>query len=305
MTATAMTAAMTASGFHGMPPTSVVGAAGGTLLVPVGRGRGGRDPELVGGLPVGLPGGWSDKGGLRDVGLGPQAGHAAAASASGYAMAPVRSASPRMTPATPASRERRRPSRSRTPPASRISASYVRTSDPHPLEVRRRAAVAQDEAAHARPDQLPDECLDGRWRRPSPGIGGQPLRPRIQPHREPIARDREACPQLVGLVGDVRPEHGPRRAGREDQADRVGGGQAAGDLDRDGDPRRDGPDRLESRRGPRRARRRNRRGGSAARPSPRRSRRCAPAGRWAPRPRRPRRASRPSASARRRGRSRG
>ena len=82
MTATAMTPAMTAIGFHGMPPTSVVGGVGGTFDV-VGRGPGRRAPELAGGLPVGFPAGWSDKGGLRDVGLAAQAGHATAASASG------------------------------------------------------------------------------------------------------------------------------------------------------------------------------------------------------------------------------
>jgi len=53
MTATAMTPAMTAIGFHGMPPTSVVGGVGGTFDV-VGRGPGRRAPELAGGLPVGI-----------------------------------------------------------------------------------------------------------------------------------------------------------------------------------------------------------------------------------------------------------
>ena len=40
MTATAMTAAMTAIGFHGIPPTSVVGGVGGTLRGPRGRAAG-------------------------------------------------------------------------------------------------------------------------------------------------------------------------------------------------------------------------------------------------------------------------
>jgi hypothetical protein len=78
MTATAMTPAMTAIGFHGMPPTSVVGGVGGTFDV-VGRDPGRRASELVGGLPAG----WSVKGGLHDVGLAARAGHATEASASG------------------------------------------------------------------------------------------------------------------------------------------------------------------------------------------------------------------------------
>ena len=154
-----------------------------------------------------------------------------------------------MTPATPVSRRRRRPSMSRTPPATRISASYDRTSS----RVRARlassrlgAAVGQDEPGDAGPDELADEAVDGGRRGASPREGGQPLRPRVEPDREPVAGDREAGAQVVRAVGDDRREDDPGRAGREGQADRVGRIHAARDLERDGDP---GRDRRRRRRG--------------------------------------------------------
>ena len=150
-----------------------------------------------------------------------------------------------MTPATPVSRRRRSPSRSRTPPATRISASYDRTSS----RVLARSGSAppwpRTKRATPGPDELADEPVDGRRHGPVPVERGQPLRPRIEPDGEPVAGDREARPQVVGPVGDGRGQHDPRRPGGERELDPLRRIDAAGDLERDGDPRRDRPDRVE------------------------------------------------------------
>ena len=159
-----------------------------------------------------------------------------------------------MTPATPASRRRRMPSRSRTPPATRMSASYDRTSDRDPLEVRRGAAVASGRSgATPGADQLRDERRRGSAAAAAARERGQPLRPRVEPDRQPVAGDREAAAQVVGPVGDGRREDDAGRAGGEREPDRVGRVDAAGELERDRDPGGDRADRLEVGRAPARA----------------------------------------------------
>ena len=105
-------------------------------------------------------------------------------------MAPERRASPRMTPAAPVSRRRRRPSRSRTPPATRISASYDRTSertrsrsgDAPPWDRTRRRTPA--------PTSSPTRASTVGGVGAAPREGGQSLRPRIQADGQPVAGDR-------------------------------------------------------------------------------------------------------------------
>ena len=210
-----------------------------------------------------------------------------------------------MTPATPVSRRRRSPSRSWIPPATRISASYDRTRS----RVRDRSGSAppwlRTKRAHPRRDQLADQPVDRRRDRAAPRKGGQPLRPRVEPDREPVAGDREARAQVVRSVRDGR-RRGPRawhpprrRAGSRHPIRRrrqAGAGPRSGPRSRR--PPRGWPAlRL--------VRRRSRRGGGAAPPSPRTAPRSGRAGRSAHRSRRRRRASRRDASGRPRGRSRG
>ena len=161
-------------------------------------------------------------------------------------MAPERSASPRMTPATPVSRRRRRPSRSWTPPATRISASYDRTSS----RVRARSGSAppwvRTNRATPGPDQLADEAVDAsaataRRHGNAASRSGRG----IEADRQPVAGDGQAGAQVVGPVGDRGRQHDPGRAGGEGEPDRLGRVDAAGDLERDGDPRRDRADRVE------------------------------------------------------------
>ena len=109
-----------------------------------------------------------------------------------------------MTPATPVSRRRRRPSRSRTPPATRISASYDRTSS----RVRARSGSAppwlRTKRATPAPTSSPTSPSTVGGDGPAPGERRQPLRPRIEADRQPVAGDGEAGPQVVGTVGDRR-----------------------------------------------------------------------------------------------------
>ena len=82
-----------------------------------------------------------------------------------------------------------------------------------------------------------------------PAERGQPVRPRVEADGQPVARDRQALAQVVGSIGDGGGQHDPCRAGREGEPDAVGGIHAAGQLERDPDPRRDATDRLEVDRG--------------------------------------------------------
>ena len=67
-----------------------------------------------------------------------------------------------------------------------------------------------------------------------------------RPDGEPATGDREARPELVGPVGDGRGQHDPGGAGRERELDRLGGIEAARELQGHGAPRRDGADRFEA-----------------------------------------------------------
>ena len=220
--------------------------------------------------------------------------------------APDRSAWPRMMPATPRSRSRRTPSRSDTPPATRMSASVERTRRPSELRVRLGAAVRQDEAADAAGDELVGERLERRRRRgPSPGERGEPLRPRVEPDRQPVAGDAEAVGEERRVVDDVHRQDDARRPGREGEPDLVGALEPAGELDRDRDPRRDRADDVEVRRAAALARRRSRRRGRPGRRARRTARRSGRAGPSARRRRPRRRARTRPASGRPRRRSRG
>ena len=150
-----------------------------------------------------------------------------------------------MTPATPVSRRRRSPSRSRTPPATRISASYDRTS----CRVRERSGSAppwlRTNRATPAPTSSADEPVDRRRHGSVPVEGRQPLGAWIEPDGQPVARHRQARAQVVRPIGDRRGQDDPGRTGREGQLDPLGRVDAAGDLERDGDAGRDRPDRLE------------------------------------------------------------
>ena len=210
-----------------------------------------------------------------------------------------------MTPATPVSR-RRRSAVQVADAAGHQDLGIVRPNElagaaRGPARRRRGSARSGD----ARTDQLADEPVDGRRGGAAPGEGGQPLRSRIEPDRQPVAGHAEARPQVVGVVGDRRGQHDPRRAGSEGQPDRVGRIDAAGDLERDGDASRDRADGLEvaGRAAPRAVEvdEVDRAGARA----PRTARRSAPAGRSARRCPPRRRASRRPAIGPPRGRSPG
>ena len=98
------------------------------------------------------------------------------------------------------------------------------------------------------PTSSPTRLVHGGRRGPTPREGGQPLGPRIEADRQPVAGDGEARPEVVRPVGDRGREDDPRRAGGEGEPDRLGRIHAAGDLERDGDPGGDRADGLEVRR---------------------------------------------------------
>ena len=89
-------------------------------------------------------------------------------------------------------------------------------------EVRRVAAVREDEPGDAAIGELADDA--GERRRPGavPGKRGEPLRPRIEPDRQPRAGDLEPLGERRRVVGDRHRRHDPRRAGREGEPDPVG-----------------------------------------------------------------------------------
>ena len=136
-----------------------------------------------------------------------------------------------MMPATPASRSRRMPSRSPTPPATRKSASVGRRQAGEQPGVGLAPAVRQHEPAHAGADELLDEALDRRDRRAAPGERREALRPRVESHGEPVAGNGQAVGQEAPVIrrrssrgrpgwprprrrgGSGRPPRGRRRAG--------------------------------------------------------------------------------------------
>jgi hypothetical protein len=105
--------------------------------------------------------------------------------------------------------------------------------------------VAQDEAPDAGADQLADEAVDGRRRGPLPRECGDPLGPGVEADGQPVARDREAGPQLVRTVGDRRRQHDPGRTRRKGQSDPIRRVHATGELERDADAGCDRADRVE------------------------------------------------------------
>ncbi len=108
--------------------------------------------------------------------------------------------SPTMTPATPVSRRCRRPSRSVVPPATRMSASWRRTSD-RAARVRG-SPVGQHEPADAEADELADQRLDRGWSRSAPRERGD----RSGRESSPTASQSPAIagsPQCVGPVRDA------------------------------------------------------------------------------------------------------
>ena len=117
--------------------------------------------------------------------------HAAASRAAGRSMAPERMASPRMTPVAPVSRTRRRASRSRTPPATRISESADRTTE-RAFEVGRRR-VREHERATPAPTSSPISAstVGGASRRQGNAArrsGRDPVRPPTSRRPRPDTR---------------------------------------------------------------------------------------------------------------------
>ena len=127
-------------------------------------------------------------------------------------------------------------------PAGHQEVHIVRANEfGHPREVRRRAAVREDEPPHAGADELADEA-----RRPSPagrrdasGKAASRSGRGSSPTASQSPGDRQALAQVVRTVGDRRRQHDTGRAGREREADAIGGVHAAGQLERDPDARRD------------------------------------------------------------------
>ncbi len=192
-------------------------------------------------------------------------------------IAPVKSASPRMTPATPLSRSWRSSSSVLTPPATRTSSACSEASlstaalcSPETCEKTRRATPA---AA-----QLGDQLVK-RWSRSPPGVAGEALGPGVHAHRQPVAGDAQAVGQQGGILGH-RPQrhHHPCGAGGEGDLDLLGPIHAAGQLQRSRHRVGDGPDGIEVGRAAPGPPRRGRRGGSPRRPAPRALRRWRPAG---------------------------
>ena len=195
-------------------------------------------------------------------------------------MAPESSASPRMTPATPASRRRRTPSRSVTPPATSDLGVVAADERVEQRGVGRRGRRGSARAGGRRADELLDQRVERGGRAAAPRERGDPLRPRIEADRQPVARDREAPVQRVGPLDDatesttrVAPAANASRRGRRPPARRRAGAAPR--------PPRDRADCLEVRRRDRAARRRSRRGGGAGRPGRRTAPRSARAGRSA------------------------
>src|SRR6185436_12590611 len=86
-----------------------------------------------------------------------------------------------------------------TDPAGDEDLGIVRPNErTHPLVVRRRAAVGQDEPPDTGSDELLDEALDGRGRGSPPGERRQALGPWVEPDGQPVAGHGQAGPQVIG-----------------------------------------------------------------------------------------------------------
>ena len=262
-----------------------------------GRGRARRGPAAAAGAGDERPGRERRRASERrhDVGRGSCGG----LQGRGKSMAPDSSACPRITPATPASRRRRTPSRSVMPPATTMSASWRRTSASISSASGVGAAVAQDEAVDAARRPAP--------RRARRASGGAPRRHGNAASRSgrgsrPTASQSPATARqpasASGRSTMAIEQHDPRGAGGEREPHVVGLLQAARDLERHRDPAPRPRRRPRGWPAPPAGRRRSRRGGGSARPGRRTARRSDRAGRSARRCRPRRRASRRPASAR-------
>ena len=168
-------------------------------------------------------------------------------------MAPDSSASPRMTPVTPASRRRRMPSRS-VDAAGDEDVRVVRPARPaEHAGVRPSAAVGEDEPAHAAAGELARR-VPRASAAPAGATGTRRAARGAGRGRPPASRRRpRGSREQVAVVDDAHREDDARRAGGEREPDLVGALEAAGDLDRHRDPRRDAPtaSRLPGAPGPR------------------------------------------------------
>ena len=154
-----------------------------------------------------------------------------------------------MMPAAPASRTRRSASRSFTPPATRRSTSADPRERRELGDLGLAGRVAEHEPSDAAAGELGDEVRQRGRRRPVPRERGEPVRPRVEPDREPVAGDLEARPQERRVVGEREAGHDARRAGGERDLDRLGRVEAAGELERRRDARGDRADRVGVHRG--------------------------------------------------------
>jgi hypothetical protein len=111
--------------------------------------------------------------------------------------------------------------------------------------VRLAPAVGQHDPPNACGRQLGHELRQGRHGRPPPGKRRQAFRPRVEADGQPISRDLDALTDEIGPIGRGHAKQHPRGPGREGQSHVICLLQAAGELDRDGDPRGNGPYRLE------------------------------------------------------------
>jgi hypothetical protein len=94
--------------------------------------------------------------------------------------------------------------------------------------------MGEHEPRDTKADQLADQRLDRGWGGSSPREGGQAFGPRVEPDRQPVPGDRQACPQVVGPIGDGGRQDHAGSAGRERELDRFGRIEATGELQRDG-----------------------------------------------------------------------
>ena len=131
------------------------------------------------------------------------------------------------------------------PPATRMSASWRRTSVSISSASGSAPPWLRTRRWTPRADQLLDERVEGRRRAAPPRERREAIRPRVEADREPVAGDREAAGERVGPLDDRDREHDPRGPRGEREPHVVGLLEAARDLERDRDPRRDRADGLE------------------------------------------------------------
>ena len=118
-----------------------------------------------------------------------------------------------MMPLTPASRRRPIPARSRDAAGHEQVDVVVRTRPPQqarrPAPSRRgRGRIAGRRGRSAR---RPGSSRVGHAR-PAPGKRREPLGPRIEAHRQPVAGDGDRIAQELGLLDDAHRQHDPGRA---------------------------------------------------------------------------------------------